>query len=185
VPDYGNFDPLGLGFDGPGAGTPWYWYPPDGLASPPVERGTDGLISFGTDAGERWWVLVGSIAWDRWKDQVFADGTSGISLYRGVEQSQGPTLGTVTLQVDPGGIETPPPPPMIPDVVNDPSAGPVIAGKPTDGGIASTLWRLPGSMVGRFMPPGPVGPVAGVVLLALPFGILALIAWWLYRKARR
>ena len=185
-----QFDPLKLGPGVFGSGAYVPLYPPEGMLFPPVPDGTEGLVRLEFYDPPRWAVIIGSKAWMDWADNISADGSSTFNWGQGVVPTPILIDATTTVDVDPGTVRfrappTPPPIVIAPEVVNDPTAGPVIAGQPTDNGPLNVFWRLPGTIVGKFLPPGPVHPVLGVVLLALPFGLVALAVLWFLRRAKK
>ncbi|KAB2669833.1 MAG: hypothetical protein DVB31_05445 [Verrucomicrobia bacterium] len=187
--DFSNFDPLHLG--PPSDGYVGIYPRGDGLTSLPVSGELDGIITFDTDNGTRYWVVVGSTAWLAWMDQVDSAGNSTVGWGDGVVEHNGPVDPVTTVRVDPGTINfraptAPPPNVFLPEVINDPGSGPVIAGQPTNNGTLATIWRLPGLVVGKFLPHGEtLSPLVGAAMLALPFGLLALAAWLLWRHFRK
>ena len=187
--DFANFDPLHLG--PPSDGYVGIYPRGDGLVSLPIPGGLDGIIAFDTDAGRRYWVVVGSATWLEWMEQVDAAGNSTAGWGTGVVEHNGPVAPVTTIRADPGTItfKAPTAPPanvIVPEVINDPTAGPVIAGQPTNGGTLATLWRLPGLVVGKFLPSGEtLSPAVGVALLALPFGLCFLAAFLIVRHLRK
>jgi hypothetical protein len=193
VADYSTFDPLDIG-GGPGSIFPGLLYPPDGLVSPPpIDLTLSGVFRALGTKGMVWVVVVGSPAWIAWADALDADGKPTLEWGAGVVDHVGPIAPVTTVDYQPVEVAfgpwAPPDPPKdvnLPDVVNDPTTGPVIAGQPTDNGTLATLWRLPGSIVGKFLPTDRTLPKwLGLLLLALPFGLLFLLLFWLFRRFRK
>ena len=173
----------------PGDATNGMWYPQGGWAVSPVPIGTVGVEQWPDwDGSMRYYVQVGTPAWDYYQNQEFRRPDSDFNFVPRSEVNilPGPWAGESSVSVDPATWTTgKAPPPAVTEFVNDPSLGVVPVGVPTDQGPIAQIVNLPAGWVSKLLGPGSVNATTAQAVRATPIVFWGLLAWCLYRRFNR
>ncbi len=171
-----------------------FWFPEGGMESHPFGGQTvEGVQAWPEPDGTlRWYVQVGTLAWDRWQlrggvDPVGPRAPKVVGLGRENNVLVGPWHSAPSISVQSGSVETGEGDPVIkpPEFANDPDLGIVPVGTPTDQSMAARIWNAPARLVARLLPAGEVSSTVATAVNLTPWLLWLLVAWWIWRKVRR
>lgn len=167
--------------------TPGTWYPEGGLPSHPFSGAVvEGVFGWpGDDGRYRWYISVGSEAWNRFQNRPQKQPVVGVG--RETNLLAGPWQSEPQISVEAGRVETGEGDPVtnLPQYANDPDLGVVPVGTPTNQSTLSRIWNTPARLLARMLPAGEVNPTVAAAVNLTPWLIWVLLAWWLWRKIKR
>ncbi len=169
-----------------------FWFPEGGMAAHPFGgQLVEGVQAWPTNDGAlRWYVQVGTPAWDRWQAQSVVIQPVGpripkiVGLGRETNVLVGPWQGSQIVEADPVELETGEGDPVN-QYANDPDLGVVPVGVPTNQGTLARIWSTPARLVARLLPTGAVSPAVATAVNLTPWALWLLLVWWLWRKAKK